>query len=348
MIRLEDVCKVFAGAQGSVEAVKHVHLTIETGEIFGIIGFSGAGKSTLLRCINLLERPTSGRVLLDDTDITQLSEADVRAVRRRIGMIFQQFNLFASRTVFGNVAFPLAGRGLSREKLKARVGELLELVGLSGREDSYPSQLSGGQKQRVAIARALASEPEILLCDEATSALDPQTTHAILQLLRELNRKLGLTIVLITHEMQVIKEICDHVAVMEDGAVVEQGEVFSVFAAPRRPVTRSFLEMTSHMAGFRRLLEEKSPVLQLRPGQCILSLRYLERNACSALVSYLSRTYGVDLNIIFGNIEMIGDHPLGGLIVIAEGGEKAIADCIAYLQNIHVGVEVLLDARTAH
>ena len=344
MIRLEDVCKVFTGAQGPVEAVKHVHLTIESGEIFGIIGFSGAGKSTLLRCINLLERPTSGRVLFDDTDITRLSASEVRALRRRIGMIFQQFNLFNSRTVFGNVAFPLTGRGLSRDAVAARVRELLDLVGLAGREGDYPSQLSGGQKQRVAIARALASDPEVLLCDEATSALDPQTTQSILQLLRELNRKLGLTIVLITHEMQVIKEICQHVAVMENGAVVEQGDVFSVFANPQQPVTRNFMEMTSHVAGFRRLLNEKSPLLELKPGQCILSLRYLERNVCSALVSYLSRTYGVDLNIIFGNVEMIDGHPLGGLIVIAEGKENSIRECIDYLEHIHVGVEVLLNA----
>lgn len=344
MIRLEDVCKVFTGAQGPVEAVKHVHLTIESGEIFGIIGFSGAGKSTLLRCINLLERPTSGRVLFDDTDITRLSASEVRALRRRIGMIFQQFNLFNSRTVFGNVAFPLTGRGLSRDAVAARVRELLDLVGLAGREGDYPSQLSGGQKQRVAIARALASDPEVLLCDEATSALDPQTTQSILQLLRELNRKLGLTIVLITHEMQVIKEICQHVAVMENGAVVEQGDVFSVFANPQQPVTRNFMEMTSHVAGFRRLLNEKSPLLELKPGQCFLSLRYLERNVCSALVSYLSRTYGVDLNIIFGNVEMIDGHPLGGLIVIAEGREESIKGCIDYLESIHVGVEVLLNA----
>ena len=344
MIRLEDVCKVFTGAQGPVEAVKHVHLTIERGEIFGIIGFSGAGKSTLLRCINLLERPTSGRVLLDGTDITQLSASEVRAVRRRIGMIFQQFNLFNSRTVFGNIAFPLTGRGLSKDAVAARVRELLELVGLSGREGDYPSQLSGGQKQRVAIARALASDPEVLLCDEATSALDPQTTQSILQLLRELNRKLGLTIVLITHEMQVIKEICHHVAVMENGVVVEQGDVFSVFADPQQSVTRNFMEMTSHVAGFRRLQKERSPLLDLKPGQCILSLRYLERNVCSALVSYLSRTYDVDLNIIFGNVEMIDGHPLGGLIVIAEGKEKSIRECIDYLESIHVGVEVLLNA----
>ena len=344
MIRLEDVCKVFTGAQGPVEAVKHVHLTIERGEIFGIIGFSGAGKSTLLRCINLLERPTSGRVLLDGTDITQLSASEVRAVRRRIGMIFQQFNLFNSRTVFGNIAFPLTGRGLSKDAVAARVRELLELVGLSGREGDYPSRLSGGQKQRVAIARALASDPEVLLCDEATSALDPQTTQSILQLLRELNRKLGLTIVLITHEMQVIKEICHHVAVMENGVVVEQGDVFSVFADPQQSVTRNFMEMTSHVAGFRRLQKERSPLLDLKPGQCILSLRYLERNVCSALVSYLSRTYDVDLNIIFGNVEMIDGHPLGGLIVIAEGKEKSIRECIDYLESIHVGVEVLLNA----
>ncbi|HWP79168.1 MAG TPA: ATP-binding cassette domain-containing protein, partial [Candidatus Acidoferrum sp.] len=274
MIRLEHICKTFPAAGCDVEAVKDVSLTVGDGEIYGVIGYSGAGKSTLVRCINLLERPDCGRVFLDGVELTALPPAEIRRHRREIGMIFQQFNLFASRTVYENVAFPLRGMRLSKEAQSVRVRELLEQVGLSGREGAYPSELSGGQKQRVAIARALAGNPKVLLCDEATSALDPMTTRSILRLIRELSRKLGLTVVLITHEMPVIKEICDRVAVLENGAVVEEGEVFSVFANPREPVTKGFLAMTSGAAKIDELLAEGAPLTKLRPGECILKLRY--------------------------------------------------------------------------
>ena len=234
MIELKNISKDFGSGEKAVHAVRDVSLSIGSGEIFGIIGFSGAGKSTLVRCINLLERPSSGSVFVAGQDLTALSAKDLRAARKKIGMIFQHFNLMPSRTVAGNVAYPLKGSGLSKEDIQKKVATLLELVGIGDKADAYPSQLSGGQKQRVAIARALANDPQVLLCDEATSALDPQTTKAILHLLKHLNETLGITIVLITHEMAVVKEICDRVAVMEYGRVVEQGEVFTVFAEPKQ------------------------------------------------------------------------------------------------------------------
>ena len=247
MIRLENVSKTFTDSNKEVHAVNNVSLTINDGDIFGIIGFSGAGKSTLVRCINLLEKPTEGKVFVDDAEITALSGKELRKARKKIGMIFQYFNLMPSRTIFGNVAYPLRGSGLSKEEIKEKVHHLLELVGISEKENAFPSQLSGGQKQRVAIARALANDPNILLCDEATSALDPQTTKSILKLLQQLNQTLGITVVVITHEMAVVKEICNRVAVMDHGDVVEEGEVFHVFASPKEPLTRSFIKTTSNL-----------------------------------------------------------------------------------------------------
>ena len=232
MIRLEHVSKRFEAGKQAVDAVKDVSLHIEKGAVAGIIGFSGAGKSTLARCINLLERPTEGKVIVGGAELTALNEKQLREKRKKIGMIFQHFNLFASRTVYGNVAYPLRGSGRSRKEIEEKVRSLLDLVGLTDKANAYPSQLSGGQKQRVAIARALANDPEVLLSDEATSALDPETTRSILRLLKEVNRTLGITIVVITHEMQVVKEICHQVYVMEDGRVVEQGDVFQIFASP--------------------------------------------------------------------------------------------------------------------
>ena len=347
MIRLEQITKTFQSGRKTVTAVDNVSLSVNDGEIFGVIGFSGAGKSTLVRCINLLERPTSGKVWLDDVELTALPAAEVRRRRQAIGMIFQQFNLFAARTVFDNVAFPLRRQKLSRAAQEQRVTELLKLVGLEQKAGAYPSELSGGQKQRVAIARALASGPKVLLCDEATSALDPQTTRATLRLLKELNRKLGLTIILITHEMQVVKEICDRVAVMENGRVVEEGDVFTVFSNPRQPVTRNFISMTSNLSRVYELLEQDAAITRLKPGQLILRMNYIERSACEALVSQLSRQFQVDLNIIFGNIEMIGDNPIGGLVVIVSGAPESIEKTLEYLKDIHVGVEVISDARVS-
>ncbi len=344
MIRLEHITKTYVNAGKKFNAADDVSLEIGKGEIFGIIGFSGAGKSTLVRCINLLERPDSGKVLIDGKDITSLRGAELRRQRKKIGMIFQHFNLFASRTVLQNVIFPIRYSGKSRAELKAKAMELLELVGIADKAGAYPSELSGGQKQRAAIARALASDPEILLCDEATSALDPQTTESILRLLKSLNAKLGITIVMITHQMNVVKEICTRTAVMENGKVVEQGDVFEIFANPQKPVTRAFVDTTSTLSRINELLEQNSPLVQLKPGQKILRFKYLERSACEALVSTISRKFSIDLNIIFGSIEIIGDNPIGGLVVIADGKEDDIRAAVKYLCDINVGVEVILSA----
>lgn len=347
MIRLEHVTKQFNNKGKMQLAVDDVNLHIKKGEIFGIIGFSGAGKSTLVRCINLLERPTEGNVIIGGENITMLSSRELRKHRKKMGMIFQQFNLFATRTVFQNVEYPLRGSGLSKQEKKAKVEKLLKLVGLEEKADAYPSELSGGQKQRVAIARALANDPEILLSDESTSALDPKTTKAILELLKKLNIELGITIVVITHEMQVIKDICDRVAVMKDGKVVECGEVFDIFANPTQQITKEFVESNSSLSRIYELMEEKNNITKLNPGEAILRFRYLERNVSEALVSQLSRKFQLDINIIFGNIELIGDNPIGGLVAIVQGESENISGAIQYLKDKNVGVEVILDARTA-
>ena len=347
MIVLDHISRVFPGGGGDVQAVRDVSLTIQDGEIYGIVGFSGAGKSTLVRCINLLERPDKGRVLVNGVDLTALKGAALSRERRKIGMIFQQFNLFATRTVLENVAFPLKYRGMRRSDIRKKAEELLRFVELEDKKDAYPSQLSGGQKQRVAIARALASDPKVLLCDEATSALDPQTTGSILKLLKRLNTELGITIVIITHQMQVVKEICDRVAVMENGRVVEEGDVFSIFANPQQPVTRSFIDTTTNLSQIHTLIEEGASITQLKPGECIIRMKYLERSASEALVSQISRRYSVDLNIICGSVDMIGGNPLGGLIVIASGEAENIGGMIDYLREKNVEVEVLSNARAA-
>ena len=339
MIRLEHVSKRFETGKQTVEAVKDVTLHIEKGEIAGIIGFSGAGKSTLARCINLLERPTEGSVTVGGAELTALNEKQLREKRKKIGMIFQQFNLFASRTVYGNVAYPLRGRG--KREIDEKVRSLLDLVGLADKADAYPSQLSGGQKQRVAIARALASDPEVLLSDEATSALDPETTRSILRLLKEVNRTLGVTIVIITHEMGVIKEICDQVYVMEGGRVVESGDVFQVFASPRAAVTRRFVDSTSNLSRIQELMDNPAHPIRLNPGDYLLRLNYLERSTSQALISTLSRQFELDINILLGNIELIDGTPLGGLVVIAGGGHDKITAAVAYLSERNVLVEVI-------
>ena len=346
MIYLKNICKTFIDDnKKEVHAVNDVSLTINDGDIFGIIGFSGAGKSTLVRCINLLERPTSGTVEVDGKDLTKLSEKELRESRKKIGMIFQHFNLFPSRTIFGNVAFPLQGSGLSKEEIAAKVRNLLELVGISEKENAYPSQLSGGQKQRVAIARALANDPDILLCDEATSALDPQTTKAILDLLKDLNKKLGITIVVITHEMAVVKEICNKVAVMEKGRVVEEGDVFSIFANPQEALTQNFIKTTSNLRKIEELVYEGSPVVDLKPGELIVRLSYIEKNISEPLISAMTYKFNVILNIIFANIEIIQDAPIGGTVAIMSGKSEDIDAALDYLRDKNVGVEVIKDAR---
>lgn len=345
MIELTHISKDFASGGRTVHAVQDVSLLIGKGEIFGIIGFSGAGKSTLVRCINLLERPTSGSVTVDGKEMTALSARELRQARKKIGMIFQHFNLMPSRTVFGNVAYPLRGSGLSREQIADKVHRLLELVGIGDKAEAYPKQLSGGQKQRVAIARALANDPNVLLCDEATSALDPQTTKAILRLLKNLNEKLGITVVIITHEMAVVKEICDRVAVMEHGRVVEQGEVFNVFADPQQEITRSFIHTTSNLRKIEELIEEDSPVVQLKPGELIVRLSYIQRNVSEPLISTVSRKFDIVLNIIFSDIAIVQNAPIGGTVAIISGEREQITQAIAYLIEKNVGVEVIRDAR---
>ena len=345
MIELRHISKDFGTGEHAVHAVQDVSLTVETGEIFGIIGFSGAGKSTLVRCINLLERPTSGEMLLDGQELTALPPKQLRQARKKIGMIFQHFNLMPSRTVAGNVAYPLRGSGLSREQIAAKVQSLLELVGIGDKADAFPSQLSGGQKQRVAIARALANDPSVLLCDEATSALDPQTTKAILHLLRDLNAKLGLTIVLITHEMAVVREICHRVAVMEHGRVAEQGEVFNVFVDPRQDITRSFIRTTSNLQKVEELIAADSPVTRLKPGELIIRLSYVQRNAAEPLISVVTKLFDVSLNIIFADINIVQDAPIGGTVAIISGERSHITKAIEYFIDKNVGVEVIKDAR---
>ena len=300
-----------------------------------------------MRCINLLERPDKGKVILKGRELTSLSQRELRAARKDIGMIFQHFNLFRSRTVFQNVAYPLKGRGIPKEQIKKKVEELLRLVELEDKINAYPSQLSGGQKQRVAIARALATDPKVLLCDEATSALDPQTTHSILRLLKQLNESLGITIVVITHEMAVIKEICDRVAVMDQGNVVEEGDVFEVFANPKQELTKSFIGTTSVLQRANELIKAGSPVMELQPGQKVMRIQYFEKSVSEALISNISRIYNIDFNIIFANIEIIGEVPLGGTVIIVGGEHEAIEGAITYLKERNISVEVLKDASVA-
>ena len=331
MITLEHVSKTFTTKSGYVHAVRDVSLQIDEGEIYGIIGFSGAGKSTLVRCINLLERPEAGNVTVDGRELLKLDASQLRESRKKIGMIFQHFNLMRLRTVAQNVAFPLKKSGLSKEEIARKVKELLELVDLSEKANVYPSQLSGGQKQRVAIARALANDPKVLLCDEATSALDPQTTHSILKLIKDINQKLNLTVVLITHEMGVVKEICDRVAVMEDGRIVEEGSIVDIFTHPQAKMTKSFIASTSTTDRIYDLIEEGHTLTELGEDEVIVSLKYDASNATQALISEISRTYDVDCNIIFGNIEVVKDTPIGTLIVVLKGDpekRKAAFDCI--------------------
>ena len=344
MIELVNVTKEFQLKSGIVTAVKDVNLKIEESEIFGVIGYSGAGKSTLVRCINLLEKPTSGSVLINDVDLMKLEEKKLRAERTKIGMIFQQFNLLNSRTVFENVSFPLKYKGRSREEIKERVEYLLELVGISEKSDSYPSQLSGGQKQRVAIARALANKPDVLLCDEATSALDPQTTKSILELLKDLNKKLGITIVIITHEMAVIKEICHRVAVMEDGRIVELNDVVSLFSKPEQKITKDFINSTSNLTRINDLIEEKANIVELKPGQKICRLDFSGGSTKEAIISKISREFQVDASIIFANVETVSDTVFGSLIIILNGNANNHERVFEFLKDNDVAVEVIKSA----
>lgn len=341
MIQLEHISKSFVTASGTVHAVQDVNLQIGEEEIFGIIGFSGAGKSTLVRCINLLERPTEGRVIVDGEDLTAMDLKKLREVRKKIGMIFQHFNLMRSRTVFQNIAFPLKKSGLPKAEKEEKIESLLELVGLSDKKDAYPSQLSGGQKQRVAIARALANDPKVLLCDEATSALDPQTTQSILKLLKQVNETLGITIVLITHEMAVVKDICDRVAIMEQGRVVEEGDTVSVFSHPKEAMTKDFIDTASNLGKIHDLIAEGHSLTEIQPGEQMVLLTYSGSNAGQPLISALAEKFSVSANIIYGNIDYLKGKPLGKLVVTLSGEKEAMDQAIDYIRSLGVEMEVM-------
>lgn len=341
IIELKNITKTFIQDKKTFNAVENASVSIEKGDIFGIIGFSGAGKSTLVRTINLLGRPTSGSVIVKGKDFLSLSQKELREERKKIGMIFQHFNLLNSRNVFENVAFPLKRSGLSKEEITNKVHSLLKLVEIDEKSKNYPEQLSGGQKQRVAIARALANDPDILLCDEATSALDPTTTKSILKLLKKLKEKLGLTIVIITHQMEVIKEICDKVAVMENGRIVEQGDVFTIFATPKDEVTRRFIRSTSNLSKVEELIAEDSPVVHLEKDEKLVRFTYITKNVSEPLISAISRLYEVTINIIFAEIEIVQDAPIGGTVAIVSGQDAVIERALKHIKALDVGVEVL-------
>ncbi len=335
MIRIENISKTYHGKSKEVEALKNVSLEIQDGEIFGVIGFSGAGKSTLIRCINLLERPDSGKVIVNDSDLLALSKSELRKERKSMGMIFQQFNLLNSKTVYQNLAIPMILEKKPKDEIKKRVRELLEFVELEDKMDTYADQLSGGQKQRVGIARALATNPSILLCDEATSALDPKTTESILQLLKKVNRELGVTILLITHEMNVIKKICDRVAVMENGAVVELGNVLDVFGNPQREVTKGFVSTVIDDTIPASILES---LKKDQSSHKVLRLKFKGEQAQDALLSRVSKNYDVLTSILFATVNELQGIVLSILVVKLEGTDDEIKKAQAFIEES--GVEV--------
>lgn len=336
MIEFKQVSKTYQVGQRSIAAVKPTDLYVERGEIFGLIGYSGAGKSTLLRLINRLEQPTSGRIQIDGIDVTALDAAGLRAFRRRVGMIFQHFNLLSSKTVADNVAMPMRLAGIKdAQHIKQRVDELLQRVGLADQANKYPAQLSGGQKQRVGIARALATGPDILLCDEATSALDPETTGQVLQLLREINQELGLTIVLITHEMDVIRRICDRVGVMESGCVIETGPVTEVFLHPQHPTTQRFVQLSEGKDSADGIQDYDFAKVEGR----ILRLTFLGESTYTPLLSQVMQKTGVHYSILAGRIGHIKDQPCGQLTLALTGEHTQQAEDL--LQAAGVRVEVM-------
>ena len=415
MIEVQHLNKTFHQKGGKVEALQDVSLSIPEGSIYGVIGYSGAGKSTLVRCLNLLERPDSGKIHIGTFgDITmvhgkpyvehkvkkeneetaaspekqspesvqqypagsgdpsglaeqlekeglarklkraqtveeeyghlrRMTAREENAMRRGIGMIFQHFNLLDRSTVFDNIAYPLKYSGRTRYQIRERVCELLDLVNLSEKIDAYPSQLSGGQKQRVAIARALAAEPRILLSDEATSALDPEATESILNLLRDVNQKLGITIVLITHEMAVIKAIAERVAVMEGGRVVEEGTVYDIFANPQAEITRKFVASSSLLSRLDKLQEENADLVRVKPGELLVRMIFEKEYVGQHVITTAARKYGFDLNLILANAEYLHGSPIGGIVGILSGDPEKIREGIAYMAENHVRTEVLSD-----
>lgn len=326
MIQVENLCKRFNTKGGTVEAAKNISFSIEKGEIFGIIGLSGAGKSTLVRCLNLLERPTSGTVRVNGKNLTELSEKELRKERQKIGMIFQHFNLLMQRTALDNVCFPMEIAGIKKAEARKKALEYLKIVGLEEKALSYPSQLSGGQKQRVAIARVLASDPQILLCDEATSALDPQTTKAILELIKEINRDYEITVVVITHEMSVVQEICDKVAVLERGALVEIGTVEELFRNPKTDEAKKLV-----FSGRTQIQEMK--------GKRLVRVTFQEKSSFEPVIANLVLTYRTPVNILYADTKNINGQAQGEMILQLPEIEEVANKMIQYLRDINMGVE---------
>ncbi|HAS64110.1 MAG TPA: D-methionine ABC transporter, ATP-binding protein [Vibrio sp.] len=340
MIEINQVNKVFYQGKKEIAALKDINLHISQGTIFGVIGASGAGKSTLIRCVNMLEAPTSGEIIVDSVDLTKLSKSQLSEARRNIGMIFQHFNLLSSRTVFENVALPLELAGKEKTQIKTKVTELLQLVGLSDKHESYPSNLSGGQKQRVAIARALACDPKVLLCDEATSALDPATTQSILELLREINRQLQITILLITHEMDVVKSICHEVAIIGDGELVEKGTVGEIFAHPKTELAHDFIRSTLDLS----IPEDYQVRLQptrVEDSYPLVRLEFTGATVDAPLMSQISRKYNIDVNILSSDLDYAGGVKFGMMVAELFGSEEDDNNAIAFLREHNVKVEVL-------
>ncbi len=328
MIRINNLSKIYRKDGNEVLALKNIDLEISKGEIHGIIGLSGAGKSSLIRCINRIEEPTDGEIWINNTNLMSLNHKDLRNMRKRIGMIFQNFNLLNSKTVFENIAFPLRLSKVSENKVKERVEYLLELVGLVDKRDIYPSRLSGGQRQRVGIARALASNPNVLLCDEATSALDPKTTKQILSLLKDINKKLDLTMVVVTHEMEVIKEICSHVTILEGGEIIEEGNTIDIFSQPKHRTTKEFVDQT-----------QKVPSAFL--NNKILYLSFTKGSAGEPIISRLIKKFDIEVNILCGNIEYIGEKSVGRLTIEIDVSPETLQNIVAFLKDSDVEVEVI-------
>ena len=324
MIEIKNLSKTFTGAGDTVEALKNISITIADGDIYGIIGMSGAGKSTLVRCINMLERPTEGSVLIDGCDLGTLSEAELRKVRRNVTMIFQSFNLLAQRTCIKNICFPLELAGVPKADARKRAMELLELVGLPDKADAYPAQLSGGQQQRIAIARALATDPKILLCDEATSALDPNTTHSVLSLIKDINKKLGITVIIITHQMSVVEEVCNKVAILDHGEVVEKGAVSEVFSKPKSQAARKLV-----------FPEGTTETLPPNDGEHRIRIVFNGEDATNTpLIARLAMNKNIAANILSANTKTIEGRAYGNMLLGISGSEDTVKEAISYLGEI--------------
>ncbi|BCJ87962.1 methionine ABC transporter ATP-binding protein [Effusibacillus dendaii] len=337
MIQLQNLHKEYRAGKHSIPALTGINMNIEKGEIFGVIGHSGAGKSTLIRCINLLERPTSGKVIVDGVDLTSLDARSLQEQRRYMGMIFQHFNLLSSATVAENVAFPLELAKRPKVEIRRKVNELLALVGLEAHQDKYPAQLSGGQKQRVGIARALANDPKVLLCDEATSALDPQTTNSILTLLLDINKKLHITIVLITHEMHVIRSICDRVGVIDGGKIVEMGKVADVFLKPQHSTTREFIEQVADFADLQEAVVREKSAEQ----RTIVRITFLGEQTYQPILFQTMKETDVPFSILQGTISRMKDTPYGQLVAELEGDESRVENAVKMLRLHGLDVEVI-------